>query len=95
MSETIRQCWAYSADGARCEHPAGHPGNHLISKEWADDECFSPIKHQLPKSQPGLPVTDTSVAASPTEPAPMGKCAACSHNHKSGPCKCGCYEHIG
>jgi hypothetical protein len=23
--------------------PAGHPGNHSISIEWTDDECFSPM----------------------------------------------------
>jgi hypothetical protein len=91
--ETIRQCWAHSEDGARCEHPAGHPGNHMISKEWADDECFSPIKHQLPA--PELSKTGMSAAPIPNPEPLVEKCAACSHSHKSGACKCGCYEHIG
>jgi hypothetical protein len=89
--DTIRQCWAYNADGARCEHPAGHPGNHLISKEWGDDECFSPIRHQLSPPAPALPKTGMSEAP----PPPPGKCVACSHSHKEGVCKCGCYEYIG
>lgn len=83
--ETIRQCWAYNKQGQRCEHPAGHPGNHVIMAEWTDDECAMP---QAPVSAPVLP------PPAPLETGPL-KCVACSHAHKGGECKCGCYEFIG
>lgn len=84
--ETIRQCWAYNHRGQRCEHPAGHPGNHVISDEWSDDDCFTPTSPAIkPVVPPPVPV------AAPT----AGKCVACSHAHKAGTCKCGCHEHIG
>lgn len=84
----VRQCWAYSADGVRCEHPAAHPGNHVVTREWADEECFEPIK-----------INKTAVAvAQPAEPPaaiePKPNCVACGHNHVNKVCKCGCYEHI-
>lgn len=89
MSE-IRTCWAFNKDGQRCEHPAGHTGNHIITAEWTDDECFSPIRHQLPEVTAPAP-------ASPAPPAlesqPV-KCVACGHKHSGGTCKCGCYEEI-
>jgi len=82
--DTIRQCWAYSKSGQRCEHPAGHPGNHVIMAEWGDDECATP---QPPATAPPPPL-----------PAPLtqttSKCVACGHAH-SGECKCGCHEFIG
>ena len=81
--------------------PAGHPGNHAITATWTDQECYDPSgaiptpttnpgKATVP-GEPGLLVTDIS------EPAakPVPRCAACSHSHKGGACKCGCYEHIG
>lgn len=83
MSE-IKQCWAFHKDGARCQHPAGHPGDHAIERTWTDEECampgeFTPV--------PYIP-TNKAVAI---EPEP---CVACTHMHVAGPCKCGCYEHI-
>lgn len=89
MNETIRQCWAYNKDGQRCDHPAGHPGNHVVMAEWTDSECFSPIQHQLP-AQP-----KPTIPAVPKPPAEPTKCVACQHMHKGGECKCGCYEFIG
>jgi hypothetical protein len=89
----INRCWAYNKTGIRCEHPAGHPGNHVVMQEWTDDECFSPIRHQLP--EPATLVTHISPALIPEDKPVVEKCAACSHSHKSGPCKCGCYEYIG
>lgn len=87
MTETIRQCWAYNHRGQRCEHPAGHPGNHVITDEWSDDECFTPSKSTPQPRQPiPMPIP---------EDIPVGKCVACSHTHKGGQCKCGCHEHIG
>lgn len=87
----IRTCWAFNSSGQRCEHPAGHPGNHVITATWSDDECFSPIKHQLPD-------ISTPAAVHPAPPVlesgPV-KCVACGHQHKAGPCKCGCHEQIG
>lgn len=38
----IRSCFAYNQQKQRCDMPAGHPGNHAISIEWGDDECYDP-----------------------------------------------------
>ena len=86
------QCWAYNTSGQRCSLDAGHDALHTIMSTWSDDECFSPIVHQLPKPQkpipqPPLPNLET--------PAVDGKCVACSHKHRDATCKCGCYEFIG
>lgn len=92
MTETIRQCWAYHRDGARCEHPAGHPGDHAVQKTWTDLQCATP--GEFTHSAPATLMTDTS----PAMPAPTPvatACIACGHKHKAGECKCGCYEFIG
>lgn len=85
--ETIKQCWAFHKDGARCEHPAGHPGNHVVSKEWEDKDCAIPGQGpvQVPVPQPPA----EKLVSAPT------KCVACNHQHKGGGCKCGCHEFIG
>jgi len=98
MAEEIRRCWAYNKEGSRCDHPAGHPGSHVVMHEWTDDECFSPIRHQLP--EPGALVTNMPVPnlIPIPEPAPavdVSRCVACSHKHRGAECKCGCYEFIG
>lgn len=85
--ETIRQCWAHSKQGQRCEHPAGHPGNHVVSAEWSDDECAIPTV--IPVAPSVTPPPAPTLVEAPT------KCIACGHQHKSGPCKCGCHEFIG
>lgn len=37
------QCHAYSREqGWRCEWIAGHPGDHSVSFDWTDDECWTP-----------------------------------------------------
>lgn len=89
MTETIRQCWAFNRAGNRCDHPAGHPGNHAIETTWTDAECAGA---PLPQAQPALSVTDMSP---PPVPVATGKCVACSHAHRDGECKCGCYSFIG
>lgn len=93
-SVEIKQCWAYNREGQRCEHPAGHPGKHVITAAWTDDECYSPIKHQLPTvittSSPAAP----AIAVTTVDPENVS-CVGCGHKHKSGACKCGCYEFIG
>lgn len=94
MTDTIRQCWAFHRDGMRCEHPAGHAGDHAVQKTWTDLQCatpgeFEPTPHKV---QPALSVTDMSAAPVPTPPT---KCAACMHAHRDGECKCGCYSFIG
>lgn len=94
MNDPIRQCWAYHTDGARCEHPAGHPGDHAIQKTWNDLECATPGRTPAPATL----VADTSRALDLPEPMPapaVNACIACSHRHKGGECKCGCYEFIG
>ena len=91
MSE-VRQCWAYSADGVRCEHPAGHPGSHVVTREWTDDECFEPIKLNRAAIQVATPVEPAPQIEK--KPQPIARCVACGHSHSGGVCKCGCYEHI-
>lgn len=80
MSEKkMALCWAFNKDGQRCQQLAGHDGNHAIAVEWSDEECFSPIVHQLP--QPPL--------WPPTQPATQGSggCIICEHpHHPNGVC---------
>jgi hypothetical protein len=85
----IKTCWAYGPNG-RCTHPAGHPGNHVIEITWTDDECVIP-GHSVPATL----MTDISdaVVHDVLQDEPES-CVACNHMHKSGACKCGCYEHI-
>lgn len=88
MSDAVRRCWAFHRDGARCEHPAGHPGNHVVSKEWTDAECAMPGEAnvvQIPVPAPAQPKLEVVEV----------KCVACQHKHKGGACKCGCHEFIG
>ena len=87
MSE-VRQCWAFHRDGMRCEHPAGHPGDHVVQKTWNDLQCATPGEFEI-----------TPPPAAPIPPPPVAeedvKCIACGHKHRSGTCKCGCHEFIG
>ena len=101
----IRQCWAFHRDGMRCEHPAGHPGDHVVQKTWTDLECATPgefgespiiatvstasLREALAAPAPSIPIPPDP------DPADAGKCVACNHKHKGGPCKCGCYEFVG
>lgn len=82
----VRQCWAFHRDGARCQHPAGHPGNHMIEQTWTDLECATPGEF--------APVPYVPVEKPKAEPTKSDPCVACEHMHKGGTCKCGCYEHI-
>jgi hypothetical protein len=82
----IKQCWAFHRDGARCEHPAGHAGDHMIEKTWDDSECAMPGEI---KSQPAIPVLPQPLTEQPN------KCVACGHAHRNGECKCGCHSFIG
>lgn len=91
----VRQCWAFHRDGMRCEHPAGHPGDHTVSKTWKDIECATPGEFEPAKPTVITTSRNTTVEVKDVEPDLPTRCAACSHNHKSGPCKCGCYEFIG
>jgi len=90
----IRTCWAFNSSGQRCEHPAGHPGNHVITATWTDDECFSPIRHQLPEPATAVKENTPIPLPEPLAHEPL-KCVGCGHQHKGGPCKCGCHEQIG
>ncbi len=81
----IRQCWAFHVDGTRCEHAAGHPGDHAVEITWSDDECVIPGSSN-PISLPTPPEPVVKVIDSP--------CVACQHKHQ-GECSCGCYEFIG
>lgn len=98
--DQIRQCFAYNIKGERCDHPAGHPGEHAITYSWTDDECYEPGRAE------GIPMTKSREEAAikfmeehrPVLPEPMPEpvgCIACQHKHKGGACKCGCYEFIG
>ena len=88
----IKQCWAFHWEGMRCEHPAGHNGDHVIQKTWTDKECATPGEFEI-KSAPGNSVTGTSVAE-PVSEKKIENCSACNHVHVGGNCKCGCYTHI-
>ena len=91
MENEIKQCWAFHKDGARCEHPAGHNGDHVVEKTWTDIECATPGKFE---SQPAPLVTEKSVTAPVLQEKTL-KCVACSHAHRNAECKCGCHEFIG
>jgi hypothetical protein len=82
----IKQCWAFHRDGTRCGMPAGHPGDHAVERTWDDDDCAMP--------QPVTRTASVPTAVEVLAPATI-KCVGCSHSHKGGPCKCGCYEFIG
>ena len=90
MTEKIRQCWAFHRDGMRCEHPAGHAGDHVVAKTWNDLQCATPGEFEAPAKPVPLLVPEVV-----PEPVVVTKCIACSHAHKSGVCKCGCHEFIG
>lgn len=92
----IRNCWAISAAlRARCDMPAGHPGDHSITVSWDDEQCWSPETDE----PVALRVVTPDMMSGPVdnvvqEPVQAEACIACNHMHKNGDCKCGCYEHI-
>jgi hypothetical protein len=89
----IRTCWAHNIAGERCGKRASHKGNHSLTIEWDDSECYEP------KTIPDIPVRREMAPL----PEPIAKvlqadptmCVACSHRHAGGACKCGCYEFVG
>lgn len=84
----IRTCWAISAAlKARCDMPAGHTGEHSITVSWDDNQCWTPDFDEP------IALTVVPEVQEPVQKEVEG-CAACSHMHKSGACKCGCYKHI-
>lgn len=88
--QEIRMCWAISAAlKARCDMPAGHPGDHSISVTWNDDQCWNPV---VDTPIPLVPVEQAKVIPLAQE---VLRCVACNHQHKDGACKCGCYEFVG
>lgn len=91
----VRICWAYNADGQRCDHPAGHPGNHVVMKTWTDEECFSPIVHQLPNPTQVHMNPPLSTKTAPAQLVLQENCVACGHKHRGKECGCNCYEFIG
>lgn len=96
MSDTIRTCWAISsALKARCDMPAGHSGDHSITITWDDNQCWSPEVDEPVALRVVEPDMMSGAVDNPVqEPVQAEGCIACSHMHKSGACKCGCYEHI-
>ena len=91
--EKIRQCWAYSKDGVRCEHPAAHSGDHVVEKSWTDEECSDPTK-LMTEPEPKK-IDPSKISQSENRIETIVKCVACGHAHKNGECKCGCHEFIG
>ena len=88
----IKQCWAFHHDGARCEHPAGHAGDHMVEKSWKDSECATPGE-PIMRPEPG---TLNHIQASVTKLVEQpNKCVACGHAHRNAECKCGCHAFIG
>jgi len=94
----IKQCWAFHRDGARCEHPAGHAGDHMVEKSWNDLQCATPGEFHVkpePATSNHIQVSDT---VEPTIVMPVivkPSCVACGHKHRDGECRCGCHEFIG
>jgi hypothetical protein len=82
-----RQCWAFHNDGTRCQLSADHDGDHAVERTWGDDECAIPT---VPMQRQPVPAP----VATPLVEVTL-KCVACGHQHKGGPCKCGCHEFIG
>jgi hypothetical protein len=80
----MARCWAFNKDGQRCEEEAGHSELHEIRFEWSDEECFSPILHQLP------PALTPEVFASYPDIAdldsPVARCLVCDHAMHKGAC---------
>lgn len=84
----IRTCWAISAAlKSRCDMPAGHSGEHSITVTWGDEQCWSPDFDE-PVALTVVPDVHEPVQEEPES------CVACTHMHRGGACKCGCYEHI-
>ena len=82
----IPKCWAFNPDGLRCMQPAGHEGLHAHAIEWSDDECFSPIVHQLPAPAPEPVYTAFPEAEQRND---TSRCVVCSHTaalHPLGEC---------
>jgi hypothetical protein len=98
--EDIKQCWAFHRDGARCEHPAGHPGDHTTSTSWTDLECATPgefevVERSAPATLVRVPLVEHEEHDVSAKPEVVTKCVACGHKHKGGACRCGCYEFVG
>jgi len=88
MVDQIRTCWAISAAlKSRCDMPAGHSGDHSITVTWGDEQCWSP------ETDEPIELTVVKPVQEVVEDQPEG-CTACTHMHKAGACKCGCYAHI-
>jgi hypothetical protein len=88
----MSRCWAHNQAHIRCELDAGHNDEHTVYIQWSDDECYDPAATAITEIK--------KLAAPPPMPEPVaaevtGACIACSHRHKGGECKCGCYEYIG
>lgn len=89
----IRTCWAIAKDGKRCGKRASHKGNHSLTIEWDDDECFQFEPKKTTEAKRELAPMPAPIAEIP--PVDAASCVACSHKHAAGPCKCGCYEFVG
>lgn len=99
--DNIKQCWAFHRDGDRCEHPAGHPGDHTTSTSWTDIECATPGEFGQPATaKTGILDGTEFISQTPEKTeelvsVPITNCVACNHKHKGGACRCGCYEFVG
>jgi hypothetical protein len=87
-------CHAYSVTLDRCDMPAGHPGDHSITRTWTDDECFVPGAPVTLKEH-GAPIPYTL-----PEPGPS-RCVLCEHKFHNGKCpamdgefSCDCSEGV-
>lgn len=80
----MRQCWAFSKDGVRCEQEAGHDGNHSVTHEWDDLQCATPGEFDITTPEPVYP-------APPVKVGGVTKCVVCSHVMHDGECiSCEC-----
>jgi len=78
--DTVRPCYAYSQNLTRCDLPGGHPGNHAITLEWDDADCYIP---GIPTPTPTVTVTPLAQAQAVLAPADDQRndpCVACRHS---------------
>jgi hypothetical protein len=103
MEETpfVPRCWAFNAEGDRCDMPAGHIGEHMVRKLWDDADCVSPIRHQLPEPAPAPRARAVSDREDLVEVEMDVRCESCRHTNEyhlngEGECAiCDCRGFIG
>lgn len=95
----MSRCWAFNADGQRCDLDAGHQDDHQIHLSWTDEEVWDPS--QVAEEDPDTEWVPLEGAGQPIDAVelvlPPSRCMVCEHAwHESvcevrfGPTACGC-----